>query len=173
MADLQHVVVMGVSGCGKTTVGEGLAAALGWPFDEGDRFHPAANIAKMSAGHPLDDADRRPWLETLAARLGEKEAAGTSSILACSALKRSYRDLLRSGAPRVRFVHLHGDKAVLAARLANRKGHFFPPDLLDSQFAALEPLGPDEDGVVVDVALDPEAQVRAALAGLDLEPGRA
>jgi carbohydrate kinase (thermoresistant glucokinase family) len=150
---LQHVVVMGVSGCGKTTVGERLAAVLGWPFEEGDR---------------LDDADRWPWLEILAARLGEKEAAGTSSVLACSALKRRYRDLLRRGAPRVRFLHLHGDKAVLAERLANRSHHFFPADLLDSQFAALERLGPDEDGVVVDVALDPEAQVRAALDGLGL-----
>jgi gluconokinase len=168
MADVQHVVVMGVSGCGKTTVAEGLAAVLGWPFDEGDRFHPAANIAKMSAGHPLDDADRWPWLEILAERIRDKEAAGSSSILSCSSLKRRYRDILRGGAPRVRFVHLHGDKAVLAARLATRKDHFFPPDLLDSQFAALEPLGPDEDGVVVDVAMGPEAQVRAALAGLGL-----
>lgn len=165
---LQHVVVMGVSGCGKTTVAESLAARLGWPFDEGDAFHPEANIAKMSAGIPLDDADREPWLEILAGRIAAKEAAGASSILSCSSLKRRYRDILRTGAPRVRFVHLHGDKAVLAARLAARKGHFFPPGLLDSQFAALELLGPDEDGVVVDVALDPGAQVRAALAGLGL-----
>lgn len=165
---LQHVVVMGVSGCGKTTVGEGLAVVLGWPFDEGDRFHPAANIAKMSAGHALDDADRWPWLEILAGRIAAKEAAGTSSVLSCSSLKRRYRDLLRTGAPRVRFVHLHGDQAVLAGRLAARRGHFFPPGLLDSQLAALEPLGPDEDGVVVDVALDPDAQVAAALAGLGL-----
>ncbi len=165
---LQHVVVMGVSGCGKTTVAESLAARLGWPFDEGDAFHPEANIAKMSAGIPLDDADREPWLEILAGRIAAKEAAGASSFLSCSSLKRRYRDILRTGAPRVRFVHLHGDKAVLAARLAARKGHFFPPGLLDSQFAALELLGPDEDGVVVDVALDPEAQVRAALAALGL-----
>jgi gluconokinase len=168
MAEIQHLVVMGVSGCGKTTVGERLAAILGWPFVEGDRFHPAANIAKMSAGVPLDDEDRRPWLETLAGRIRAAEAAGTSSILSCSSLKRRYRDLLRSGAPRVRFVHLHSDRTVLAARLAARTGHFFPPDLLASQFAALEPLGPDEDGVVVDAALDTDAQVRAALAGLAL-----
>lgn len=164
----QHVVVMGVSGCGKTTVGERLAALLGWPFDEGDRFHPPANVAKMAAHVPLDDADRWPWLETLAARIRDREAAGTASILACSSLKRRYRDLLRSAAPRVRFLHLHGDKAVLAARLAARTDHFFPADLLDSQFAALEPLAPDEDGVVVDVALDTDAQVAAALAGLGL-----
>ena len=98
--------------------------------------------------------------------MGEHEAAGRSSIIACSALKRAYRDLLRTGAPRVRFVHLHGERAVLAARLAARKGHFFPPDLLASQFATLEPLGPDEDGLVVDVALDPDAQLAAALDGL-------
>lgn len=172
MADLQHIVVMGVSGCGKTTVAERLAALLGWPFDEGDAFHPPANIAKMSAGIPLDDADREPWLEILAGRIAAKEAAGTSSILSCSSLKRRYRDLLRSGAPRVRFLHLHGDKAVLATRLGARKDHFFPADLLDSQFAALEPLGDDEDGVVVDVALDTEAQVAAALAGLGLTHDR-
>jgi carbohydrate kinase (thermoresistant glucokinase family) len=159
---------MGVAGCGKTTVGERLAAVLGWPFDEGDRFHPQANIDKMSAGIPLQDADRWPWLTILAGRLGEQERAGRSSLLACSALKRAYRDLLRTGAPRVRFLHLHGSREVLAARLAARRGHFFPLDLLDSQFAALEPLAPDEDGVVVDVALDPDAQVRAALAGLGL-----
>ena len=162
----QHIVVMGVSGCGKTTVGERLAEVLGWPFDEGDRFHPPGNIAKMSAGVPLEDADRWPWLAILARRIREKEAARTSSLMSCSALKRAYRDLLRTGAPRVRFVHLHGDKAVLAARLAAREGHFFPPGLLDSQYAALEPLGFDEDGFVVDVALDTEAQVRAALRGL-------
>jgi len=165
---LQHVVVMGVSGCGKTTVGERLAAALGWPFDEGDRFHPEANIAKMAAGIPLDDTDRWPWLDILVARIAAKEAAGTSSLLSCSSLKRRYRDRLRTGAPRVRFVHLHGDKAVLAARLAARTGHFFPAGLLDSQFTALEPLGSDEDGVVVDVALDPDGQIAAALAGLGL-----
>lgn len=170
MAGHQHIVVMGVSGCGKTTVGERLAALLGWPFDEGDRFHPPANVAKMSAGIPLDDADRRPWLEILAARIRAREAEGNSSILSCSSLRRRYRDLLRTGAPRVLFLHLHGDKAVLSARLAARKGHFFPPGLLDSQFAGLEPLGADEDGLVVDVALDPDAQVAAAVAGLGLAP---
>ena len=168
MAELQHIVVMGVSGCGKTTVGERLSEVLGWPFDEGDRFHPAANIAKMSAGIPLEDADRWPWLEILAARIAAKEAAGTASLLSCSSLKRRYRDLLRTGAPRVFFLHLHGDRAVLAARLAARRDHFFPPRLLDSQFAALEPLAPDEAGIVVDVASDTETQVRVALAGMGL-----
>jgi carbohydrate kinase (thermoresistant glucokinase family) len=164
----QHVVVMGVSGCGKTTVGEKLAAALGWPFDEGDRYHPPANVAKMSAHVPLTDADRWPWLQALAELIARHERAGQSSVLACSSLKRSYRDLLRSGAPRVRFLHLAGDKAVLAERLAARTDHFFPADLLDSQYAALEPLQPDEDGVVVDVALKPDEQVRLGLAGLGL-----
>jgi gluconokinase len=159
---------MGVAGCGKTTVGERLAAALGWPFEEGDRFHPQANIEKMSAGMALQDADRWPWLTILAGRIADMEAAGRSSLLSCSSLKRAYRDLLRTGAPRVRFLHLHGARAVLADRLAARKGHFFPPDLLDSQLATLEPLAPDEDGCVVDVALDPDAQVRAALDGLGL-----
>jgi carbohydrate kinase (thermoresistant glucokinase family) len=164
----QHLVVMGVSGCGKTTVGERLAAVLGWPFDEGDRYHPPANIAKMSARVPLSDDDRWPWLRALAGRIAEHERAGESSVMSCSSLKRAYRDLLRGGAPRVRFLHLHGDKAVLAERLAARSEHFFPATLLDSQYAALEPLAPDEDGVVVDVALDPDAQVREGLARLGL-----
>jgi carbohydrate kinase (thermoresistant glucokinase family) len=163
---------MGVAGCGKTTTGERLAAALGWPFDEGDRFHLPASVAKMSAGIPLEDADRWPWLAKLAALMGEHEAAGRSSVLACSSLKRAYRDLLRTGAPRVRFLHLHGSREVLQARLDARKGHFFPPDLLASQFATLEPLQPDEDGMVVDLALPIEAQVEAALRGLRLA-GRA
>lgn len=147
-----HIVVMGVSGSGKTTVGEALAEALGWPFVEGDSYHPAANIAKMSAGHPLDDDDRRPWLEALAARIGQDDAAGHSSVVGCSSLRRSYRDILRTGAPDVRFLHVHGDRELLARRLGHRPGHFFPPALLESQFAALEPLGPDENGVVVDIA---------------------
>ena len=124
---------MGVAGCGKTTVGERLAAALGWPFAEGDRFHPQANVAKMAAGIPLEDADRWPWLRALADRIARAGARGARSVLACSALKRSYRDVLRTGGERVRFVHLHGDRAVLAARLAARTGHFFPAGLLDSQ----------------------------------------
>ena len=166
--DLQHIVVMGVSGCGKTSVGERLSEVLGWPFDEGDQYHPPANVAKMSARIPLQDEDRWPWLEALAGLIARHERDGQSSILSCSSLKRAYRDLLRSGAPRVRFLHLHGDKAVLAARLAARKGHFFPAALLDSQYATLEPLEPDEDGVVVDVALDTETQVREGLRGLGL-----
>jgi gluconokinase len=154
----QHLVVMGVSGCGKTTVGEQLAIELGWPFTEGDRYHPQANIDKMAAGIPLTDEDRWPWLRILADRIGAEERAGRSSVLACSSLRRSYRDLLRSGGGRVRFVHLYGA----------RSGHFFPSDLLDSQLATLEPLGADEDGIVVDVALDSETQVRESLRRLGL-----
>ena len=165
---LQHIVVMGVSGCGKSTVAEGLAQVLGWPFEEGDRFHPQANIEKMAAHIPLTDADRWPWLQALAERIAAHEAAGQCSILSCSSLRRPYRDILRSGAPRVRFLHLHGDRAVLARRLGARTDHFFPADLLDSQFATLEPLQPDEDGLIVDVALDPQAQVQAGLRGLGL-----
>jgi carbohydrate kinase (thermoresistant glucokinase family) len=169
-ANLQHIVVMGVSGCGKSTIGIEMAARLGWPFEEGDRYHLPASIEKMSAGIPLEDADRWPWLEKLAAVMGEHQAAGRSSLIACSALKRAYRDVLRTGAPRVRFLHLHGAREVLQARLDARKGHFFPPELLASQYATLELLAVDEDGLVVDVALPPEAQVAAALRGFGLDP---
>lgn len=163
-----HVVVMGVSGCGKTTVAEGLAAVTGWRFAEGDAYHPRANIEKMASGVPLTDADRLPWLQRLASWIGEQEAAGRSSVMSCSALRRSYRDVLRSGAPDVRFVHLHGTRAVLEERIAARAGHFFPARLLQTQLATLEPLGEDEAGTVVDVDLTPEEQVAAALAALGL-----
>lgn len=164
----QHLVVMGVSGCGKSTVAEGLAAALSWPFDEGDSFHLQTSIDKMAAHIPLTDEDRWPWLRILADRIAAREREGRSSILSCSSLRRAYRDVLRSGAPRVRFVHLHGDRAVLAARLGARTDHFFPADLLDSQLAALETLEPDEDGIVVDVALEPAQQVHDGLRRLGL-----
>lgn len=165
---MQHLVVMGVAGSGKSTLGENLAERLGWPFAEGDRFHPAANVEKMSAGIALDDADRRPWLRALADWIAAREAEGRSSVTACSSLKRSYRDILRTGAPRVRFVHLHGPRSALEDRLASRSGHFFPAALLDTQFATLEPLEGNEDGVTVDVRLDREAQLEAALEGLGL-----
>ena len=165
---LQHLVVMGVAGCGKTTIGEGLARALDWPFAEGDLDHPKANIDKMAAGIPLTDDDRWPWLRILAGRIAAEEAAGRSSVLACSALRRAYREVLRSGAPRVRFVHLHGPVEVLQARIAARQGHFFPPGLLASQLAALEPLGADEDGIIIDVSLAPDAQIAESLRRLGL-----
>lgn len=164
---------MGVSGSGKSTVAEGLAERLGWPFLEGDTLHPPANVAKMAAGTPLTDDDRWPWLEAIAAWIAAREAEGAYSISSCSSLKRAYRDLLRKGAPGVRFVHVAGDQAVLAARLAARQGHFFPAQLLASQFATLEPPDPDEDAVTVDLDQPPEAQVEAALAALGLGRGAA
>lgn len=168
MTALQHVVVMGVSGCGKSTTGAALAARLGWPFIEGDSFHPEANRAKMHAGIPLDDEDRVPWLEALAAEIARHEAQGQSVVLSCSSLKRTYRDILRSGAPRVRFLHVHGTREILTQRLTNRTGHFFPPKLLDSQLATLELLEPDEDGVVINMALSIPEQTREALRLLKL-----
>ena len=169
MSGIQHIVVMGVSGAGKSTTGEALARHLGWPFIEGDAFHPAANVEKMHAGIPLNDADRDPWLHALAQELGRFEARGQSSVMGCSSLKRAYRDILRSGAPRVRFLMVHGSREVLVARLAGRQGHFFAPELLDSQLAALEPLQPDEDGKIIDMSLSIEDQVVEARRLLDLQ----
>lgn len=169
MSGLQHIVVMGVSGAGKSTTGEGLARHLGWPFTEGDAFHPAANVEKMHNGIPLTDADRDPWLHALADELGRFEALGQNSVMGCSALKRSYRDILRSGAPHVRFLLVHGTRDILTERLANRKGHFFAPSLLESQLATLELPGPDEDAVMIDMALSIDDQVKEALRLLDLE----
>ncbi len=166
--ELQHLVVMGVAGCGKTTVGQGIADALGWPFAEGDLDHPRANVDKMAAGIPLTDDDRWPWLRILAGRIAAEEAAGRCSVLACSALRRAYRDVLRTGGRRVRFVHLHGPVEVLQARITARQGHFFPAGLLASQLAALEPLGPDEDGIIVDVSLTPPEQITDSLRQLGL-----
>ncbi|MFE2878146.1 gluconokinase [Streptomyces roseus] len=164
------LVVMGVAGTGKTTVGRLLADELGLPYVEGDAFHPAANVAKMSAGIPLDDADRWPWLDAIAAWLGARPA-GQGAVLASSALKRAYRDRLRSAAPDAVFVHLAGDRALIERRMARRTGHFMPTTLLDSQFAALEPLQEDEPGVVVNVCGSPEEITERALAALSALPG--
>jgi gluconokinase len=158
------VVVMGVAGAGKTTVGERLAARLGARFLEGDRFHPAANVAKMSRGEPLGDGDRRPWLEALAGELDRARRAGSSVVLACSALRRVYRDILRGGHDDLVFVFLDGPKPLIGGRLGARRGHFMPAALLDSQFAALEPPGDDERAVRADVAAAPEDIVEDALA---------
>lgn len=160
----RHLVVMGVSGTGKTTVGEQLADQLGLPFLEGDSLHPAANIAKMSAGRPLDDDDRRPWLETLASLLAAHEADGVGTVLTCSALRRSYRDLLRGGLPAgaVYFVHLAAPESVLRDRM-ERRDHFMPASLLRSQLDTLEPLGDDETGAVYDVRAPAETVVSAVL----------
>jgi gluconokinase len=163
---MQHLVVMGVSGSGKTTVAVELARRLGWEFAEGDDHHPRANVEKMRAGVPLDDADREPWLRALARWIGEREQAGTSCVLTCSALKRRYRDLLREGNDAVWFVHVDVPEAVLAERLAARTGHYMPASLLDSQLATLEPLADDEPGVTVPGTGEPGAVVDAVLAAL-------
>ncbi len=152
------LVVMGVSGSGKTTVGAALADALGLPFVDGDELHPAANVAKMAAGIPLDDADRAPWLDAVGAVL----AAGPV-VAACSALKRAYRDRLRAAAPALELVFLDGSRELLASRLVARPGHFMPASLLDSQLATLERPSPDERPVTVDVAA-PVAEIVASLA---------
>jgi gluconokinase len=141
------VLVMGVSGSGKTTIGAMLAGRLHWPYAEADAFHPAANIEKMAAGHPLTDADRLPWLRAIGAWIDEQLASGQSGVVTCSALKRSYRDLLRR--PRVQIVYLHGSRELIESRMTARHGHFFKADMLDSQFADLEEPGPDETDVVV------------------------
>lgn len=169
MSDPRIVVVMGVSGSGKTTVGELLAQRLGWEFEEGDSLHPPANVAKMAAGHPLTDADRWPWLRRIGEWMDDEVRAGRSGVVACSALKRSYRDLLREGRPQVSFLCLGGQKDTIHDRLSRRHGHFMPPSLLDSQFGALQPLADDEPGVTVDVAGTPEEIAAAALA--ELAPG--
>jgi gluconokinase len=164
----RHVVVMGVSGTGKTTVGEELARRLGVGFIEGDSLHPERNIAKMSAGQPLDDDDRRPWLETLNALLTFHHAEGISAVLTCSALRRAYRDILREGLPAgsVSFVHLAAPAEVLRSRMEARE-HFMPASLLQSQLDTLEPLESDEVGGVFDVTAPVDSVVDAVLAALD------
>lgn len=159
-----RVVVMGVSGCGKTTIGDLVARELGVPFLDGDSLHPVENVAKMAAGTPLTDEDRWPWLATVGRELA---AAGDGGmVLACSALRRSYRDAIRQQAPDTIFLHLNGSKEVLKARTEGRTGHFMPPALLESQLATLEPLQEDERGVVVDIAAPVAEVVAEALKGI-------
>lgn len=165
MSDAQLIVVMGVSGCGKSTVGEALARRLGVPFADADDFHSAANVAKMTAGTPLDDTDREPWLRAIGAWLHERADGG--AVAACSALRRAYRDILRAEAPQVLFLHLHGDPETVRDRVAARTGHFMPESLVASQFATLEPLETDERGVVLDLALPVEELVDAYLASVE------
>ena len=158
------LVVMGVSGCGKSTVGEQLAAALAVGFVEGDALHSTANIARMAAGVALNDADRQEWLGLLSDRLAQAHLADTGLVVSCSALRRAYRDILRRGAPGLGFVHLSGTRALLAQRTACRPGHYMPASLLDSQFAALEPPGADERVMSFDVAQPPQTIVQRVLA---------
>lgn len=167
MERVEHLVVMGVSGAGKSTVAVRLAARLGRPMAEGDDFHPASNIAAMAAGRPLTDADRAPWLAAIRAWITEQDEAGRSTVVTCSALRHAYRDRLREGPGRVRFVHLVAAEPALATRLTERPGHFMPASLLDSQLDTLEPLEPDEDGVVVATTGSPDETVRAVLDALD------
>ncbi len=157
------VVVMGVAGCGKSTVGPLLAKALGGDFAEGDKFHPPENVAKMSRGEPLGDADRAPWLAAMAASIREWRTKDRPTVLACSALKQRYREVLAGGSPDVRFVYLRGAEAVIADRMARRRDHFMPPSLLRSQFAALEE---PTDAIVADVGAEPAAIVAGVIAAL-------
>lgn len=165
-APVEHLVVMGVSGSGKTTLAQLLAQRLGRPWIEADDLHPPANVAKMAAGTPLDDEDRWPWLATIRDRLTEQTRAGQPTVMTCSALKRTYRDVLRAAEGRVRFVHLTAAPDLLADRMSHRAGHFMPTTLLPSQLATLEPLGPDEDGVAVLVDVPPDEVADRVLAAL-------
>lgn len=171
----RHVVVMGVSGTGKSTIAEAIAARLPGALVEGDSFHPQANIDKMAAGQPLDDDDRRPWLQALAQEIARLDAEGQTGVIACSGLRRIYRDWLREGVAELFFVHLDTAYDILARRMSDRTGHFMPPSLLKSQFETLEPLQDDELGAVVDVRHPPQVVVRQSLEALTqagLEPRR-
>jgi gluconokinase len=146
------LIVMGVSGAGKSTVGEALAAKLGWRYEDGDAFHPASNVAKMRAGHPLTDEDRWPWLRAIAEEIDGVCRAGSHVVIACSALRRAYRDVLLHGRKDICLIYLDGTEPLIGDRLSHRKGHFMPPGLLASQFATLEP--PNTDEPVVRVSID-------------------
>jgi gluconokinase len=161
------LIVMGVSGSGKTTVAELLAKRLGWPFMEGDRLHPPANVEKMRQGIPLTDEDRAPWLDRIGEELKRWAAEGRSGVMTCSALKRAYRDRIRSARPDVRFVYLKGSEALIEARVAARHHEYMPASLLRSQLDTLEEPTPDEPVVTVDVGASPEAEAAAVIAALN------
>jgi carbohydrate kinase (thermoresistant glucokinase family) len=145
------LILMGVAGSGKTTIGETLATRIGWRYEDADTFHPASNVAKMSAGQPLTDEDRWPWLRAIADEIDRASATGERVVIGCSALRRVYRDVLVHGRHDIRIVYLEGTQALIADRLGNRKGHFMPPGLLTSQFGTLEPPTPDEHTVTVSI----------------------
>lgn len=163
------LIVMGVSGSGKSTIGEALAERLGWTFEDGDRFHPPGNVARMSAGHALTDEDRWPWLQAIADEIDRVCQAGGRAVIACSALKRAYREVLVHGRDDVRIVFLDGTQDLIAGRLAARKGHFMPPGLLASQFKTLEPPVGNENPVTVSIDATIEAIVEDIVR--QLKPG--
>jgi gluconokinase len=165
------LIVMGVSGSGKSTIAEKLAERLGWRYEDGDKFHPASNVAKMSAGHPLTDEDRWPWLQAIADEIDRARKAGEHVVISCSALKRSYRDVLVHGRNDVRIVYLSGTQELIAGRLAQRKGHFMPPGLLASQFKTLERPDKDENPVTVSIDASVEEIVDDIAGQLRLSPG--
>jgi gluconokinase len=163
-------MIMGVCGTGKTTLASVLAERLGCESAEADDFHSAASVAKMAAGVPLEDADRWPWLRQIAAWIQERAIARRTTVVTCSALKRAYRDVLRTSSPRICFIHLVGSRALIIDRMQQRTEHYMPASLVDSQFAILEPLGPDERGVVLDATQSPEVLASAALAAFPALP---
>jgi gluconokinase len=165
--DKSVIVVMGVAGSGKTTIAQLLAEDLGWKQTEADDLHSPENVAKMAAGIPLTDSDRAPWLRRICQRIDETEG---NQVVTCSALRRSYRDILRTANARVRFLHLHGSPGMLASRIGARTDHFMPASMLTSQMATLEPLTADEDGAIVDIGGTPTEIVQRALLALDLTP---
>lgn len=167
------VAVMGVSGSGKTTIGRALAERLGWPYQEGDELHPRANVEKMHRGIPLTDEDRWPWLRLVAEWIDRRLAAGESGVVTCSLLKKSYRQLVIGDRPGVRLLYLRGEQRVIAERIEQRKGHFMPASLLDSQFATLEEPGPDEHPLVLEVHGSVEETVSRAVRLIEQAGARA
>ncbi|MEO5745252.1 MAG: gluconokinase [Terracoccus sp.] len=162
------VIVMGVSGSGKTTVAKGISTVMGWEFAEGDAFHSETNVEKMRSGHPLTDDDRWPWLESIGEWISGKESVGESAVVTCSALRRVYRDLLRRDRPHVRFLHVEAPSEVIRDRMEHRPGHYMPPSLLSSQIATLEPLENDEPGVSISNEGTSAIVLDRALGALDL-----
>ena len=166
------LIVMGVAGSGKSTIGEALAARLGWRYEDGDRFHPASNVAKMSAGQPLTDEDRWPWLKAIADEIDRLSTHHERAVVACSALRRVYRDILVHGRPDIAIVYLQGTQALIAERLGRRKGHFMPPGLLASQFETLEPPTSDEHPITVSIDAPVEAIVDDIVSHLKFSSSR-
>lgn len=162
------LVLMGVSGCGKSTIAALIAGRLHWEFEEGDDLHPAANVAKMAAGHPLDDSDRMPWLAKVADWIDDRIDAGENGVITCSALKRSYRDILNRRRAGVLFVYLAGSRELIASRITARQGHFMPAGLLDSQFGALEEPADDEPAIRVEIGRKPKSIAKTIISELHL-----